>query len=111
MIKTPKTIKWSRDRHLSRKRIQNNDIEDDPGSQKQNRENARNVYQRSRRTKEQTEMNNTLEGIDSRIMEAEERINDLKDRMAEITTAEQNTEKKRKKKKKWRQPKRPLGQH
>ena len=44
-------------------------------------------------------MNNTLEGIDSRIMEAEERINDLKDRMAEITTAEQNTEKKRKKKK------------
>ena len=47
----------------------------------------------------QTEMNNTLEGIYSRIMEAEERINDLKDRMAEITTAEQNTEKKRKKKK------------
>ena len=48
----------------------------------------------------QTEMNNTLEGIDSRIMEAEERINDLKDRMVEITTAEQNTEKKMKKKKK-----------
>ena len=43
----------------------------------------------------QTEMNNTLEGIDSRIMEAEERINDLKDRMVEITTAEQNTEKKK----------------
>ena len=48
----------------------------------------------------QTEMNNTLEGIDSRIMEAEERINDLKDRMVEITTAEQNTEKKNEKKKK-----------
>ena len=48
----------------------------------------------------QTEMNNILEGIDSRIMEAEERINDLKDRMVEITTAEQNTEKKNEKKKK-----------
>ena len=33
----------------------------------------------------QTEMNNTLEGIQSRITEAEERINDLEDRMLEIT--------------------------
>ena len=33
----------------------------------------------------QTEMNNTLEGIQSRITEAEERINDLEDRMVEIT--------------------------
>jgi len=41
----------------------------------------------------QTEMNNTLEGIDSRIIEAEERINDLEDRMVEITATEQNIEK------------------
>ena len=47
----------------SRKRIQNNDSEDDPGNWKQNGEDARNVYQSPRRTKEQTEMNNTLEGI------------------------------------------------
>ena len=37
-------------------------------------------------------MNNTLEGI-NRITEAEEWINDLKDRMVEITAAEQNIEK------------------
>ena len=34
-------------------------------------------------------MNNTLEGI----IEAEEQINDLEDRMVEITATEQNTEK------------------
>ena len=38
----------------------------------------------------QTEMNNTLEGIHSRTTEAEEEINDLEDRMVEITDAEQN---------------------
>ena len=43
-----------------------------------------------------TEMKSTLEGIDSRIMEAEERINDLKDRMVEITATEQNIEKRMK---------------
>ena len=51
--------------NLPEKRIQNNDSEYDSGSQKQNggkdREDARNVYQRPRRTKEQTEMNMTLE--------------------------------------------------
>ena len=36
----------------------------------------------------QTEMNNTLEGINSRITEAEKRINYLEDRMVEITAAE-----------------------
>ena len=41
-------------------------------------------------------MNNTLEGIRSRITEAEEQINDLEDRMVEITAAEQNTEKRTK---------------
>ena len=35
-------------------------------------------------------MKNTLERINSRITEAEERINDLEDRMVEITSAEQN---------------------
>ena len=40
----------------------------------------------------------TLEGINSKITEAEERINDLEDRMVEITAREQNIEKKKKKK-------------
>ena len=44
----------------------------------------------------QTEMNNTLEGINSRITDAE-RINDLENKMVEITAAEQNTEKRMKK--------------
>ena len=38
-------------------------------------------------------MNNTLEGINSRITESEERINDLEDRMVAITAAGQNIEK------------------
>ena len=41
----------------------------------------------------QTEMNNTLEGINSRIREAEAQTNDLEDRMTEITAKEQNIEK------------------
>ena len=41
-------------------KIQNNDSENDPGSQKKNGEDIRNVYQRPGRTKEQTEMSNTL---------------------------------------------------
>ena len=57
-----------------RKRIQDNDNEDDPGSLEDNGEGIRNVCQR---TKEQIERNNTLEGINSRITEAEEWINDL----------------------------------
>ena len=39
-------------------------------------------------------MNNALEGIHSRITEAEAQINNLEDRMVEITIAEQNIEKK-----------------
>ena len=42
------------------------------------------------------EMKNTLEGINSRIPEAEERISDLEDKRVEITTAEQNKEKRMK---------------
>ena len=45
----------------------------------------------------QTEMNNTLEGINSRITEAKERISDLEYRMVEITAAKQNIEKRMKK--------------
>ena len=45
-------------------------------------------------------MNNTLEGINSRKTEAEEQINDLEDRMVEITASEQNTQKRMEKKKK-----------
>ena len=41
----------------------------------------------------QTEINNTLEGINSRIREAEAQTNDLEDRMMEITAREQNIEK------------------
>ena len=53
----------------------------------------------------QTEVNDTLEGINSRINEAEEWINALEDRLVEITAAEQNIGGKK------RQPVRPLGQH
>ena len=41
-------------------------------------------------------MNTILEGIQSRITEAEEQINDLEDRMVEITATEQNIEKRMK---------------
>ena len=53
-------------------------------------------------------MNNTLEGINSRITEAEEWINDLEDRMMEVTARKQDRKKNEKKK---REPKRPLGNH
>ena len=43
------------------------------------------------------ESKNCLEGINSRITEAEERIGDLEDKIVEITTAEQNKEKKNEK--------------
>ena len=52
----------------------------------------------------QTDIVNTLEGINSRITKAEEQINNLEDRMLEITAAEYI-------KKKKRQPRRLLGQH
>ena len=43
-----------------------------------------------------TEMKSTLEGINSRINEAEERTSDLEDRLVEITATEQNKEKRKK---------------
>ena len=44
-----------------------------------------------------TEMNNTLEGINSRITEAEEWISDQEDKMVEFTASEQNKLKKNEK--------------
>ena len=44
-------------------------------------------------------MKNTLEGINSKINEAEEWISELEDRMVELTAVEQNKENKRKKNK------------
>ena len=41
-------------------------------------------------------MKTTLEGINSRITEGEEWISDLEDKIVEITTAEQNKEKRMK---------------
>ena len=41
-------------------------------------------------------MKTTLEGINSRIIEAEERISDLEDRMVEFTAVEKNKEKRMK---------------
>ena len=43
-----------------------------------------------------SEIKNSLEGINSRITEAEERISDLEDKVVEITTTEQNKEKRMK---------------
>ena len=44
-----------------------------------------------------TEMKTTLEGINSRITEAEEQISDLEDRTVEFTVMEQNKQKRMKK--------------
>ena len=43
------------------------------------------------------ETKNSVEGINSRITEAEEQISDLEDKIVEITTTEQNKEKKKEK--------------
>ena len=45
------------------------------------------------------QMNNTLEGINSRITEAEEQISDLEDKMTEITATKENITKQAKLKK------------
>ena len=61
------------------------------------------------RTKEQTMMNNTLEGINHGIIEVEEQVSDLEDRMVGITATELNRE--RTVKRNRDSLKRPLGQH
>ena len=83
-----------------RKRIQNNDSEDEPGSWEKGKrmevkiEKMQEMFIKDLEElkNKQIEMNNTLEGIHSRITEAEERINDLEDGMVEITATEQNIE-------------------
>ena len=70
---------------IPEKRFQNDGIENDPGSLKKNGEDARNVTKDIEELQKQTEMNNTLEGINRRITEAEEQISDLEDRIVKIT--------------------------
>ena len=53
------------------------------------------------------EIKNSLEGINSRITEAEEWISDLEDKIVEIATTEQSKENE----KNWGHSQRPLGQH
>ena len=55
-------------------------------------------------------LKNTLEGINSRIAEAEERISELKDKMVEITSEDQNKVK-RIKRTEANHRERPLGQY
>ena len=59
------------------------------------REKMQNTFSKDREQlkNKQIEMNDTLEGINSRITEAEEWISDLENRMVEITALEQNIEK------------------
>ena len=45
------------------------------------------------KSKQKTEMNNTLVGINSRITETEQWISDLEGKLVEITAIEQNIEK------------------
>ena len=101
--KTPgKQLKCRGDRQPSRKRIQNNDSEDDPGSWKKKwREEIEKMQEMFTKDLQElknkhTELNSTLEGINNRVTEAEEWTNDLEERMLEITGAEQNIEKRMK---------------
>ena len=100
-----KTTKWSGDRQPSTKRIQNSDSEDNPASQEINKMQEMFTKDLEELKNKQTDIVNTLEGINSRITKAEEQINNLEDRMLEITAAEYR------KKKKKRQPRRLMGQH
>ena len=56
-----------------------------------------------------TDKKNNLEGINSRMTEAEGWVSELYDRMVKITAMEKNKEKRMKKN--FGQSKRPLGQH
>jgi len=90
-------IAFSGGRQPSRKRIQNNNSEDDPGPWKKNGgkdcEDARKFTKDLEELKNKlTRMYNTLEGINSRITEAEDWISDMEDRMV-ITVTEQHIEK------------------
>ena len=76
----------------------NNDSEDDPGSRERMQAKTEKIQEMITKDLEklknkQAEMNDTLKGINSRIIEAEEWINDLENRILEIIATEQNTEK------------------
>ena len=87
-----------------KKRTQSNDSKDDTKSWKQNGEKQETFSKdlgelKSKQTMKnntRNEIKNSLEGINSRITEAEERISDLEDKRVEITTTEQNKEKRMK---------------
>ena len=78
------------------KKIQNNDSKDDQKPWKQNGEQKESINKDLEELKNIethntiTEIKNTLEGINSGMSEAEERINELQDKMMEITSEEQN---------------------
>ena len=94
------------------KRIQNNDSEDDPKSQKQNGVTDKQTGNKDLKMQEKfnkdleeikksqsimnnaiTEIKSTLEGTNSRITEAEDRISEVIDRIVEINEAERKKEK------------------
>ena len=80
----------------SLKKIQNNDSKDDQKPWKQNGEQKESINKDLEELKNTethnkiTEIKNTLEGINSGMSEAKERINELQDKMMEITSEEQN---------------------
>ena len=90
----------------SRKGIQNNDSEDDPGSCKRMEANIEMMQEMFTKDleeqKNKKQMNNTLKWISSRKTDAEEQVSDLVDRMVKIIITEQNVEKRMKRE--WRQP-------
>ena len=77
-------------RQTTWKRIQNNDSKDDQKPWKQNGENKESINKDLEELKSKhtnnitTEIKNSLEGSNSRISEAEERISKLEDKMVEI---------------------------
>ena len=90
-----KLMQWRQ--ATSQKRIQKNDSEDNPDLGKR-MEKMQEMFTKDPEElkNKQKEMNNTLEGIKSRITEAEELISDLENRMMEIIAAKQNIEKRMK---------------
>ena len=92
--------------NLPEKELKSLDSEDDARSWNKiggiDKEVIKDVHQRARKFKEQTEMNsiitemkNALEGSNSRKTKGEEQISDLTDRMVEITVMEQKKRMKR----------------
>ena len=81
--------------NLPEKRIQNNDSEDMIQDLGKTMEKMQTMFTKDRQELKNKQMNNTLEGIHSSITEAEQ-INDLEDRIVEITATEQHIKKRMK---------------